>query len=56
MEKTVNEAGNNGGSVTEVLPKMLKALAEGYEKADDYNRPAIEYTLRKVYAFFTSKP
>jgi hypothetical protein len=35
--------------------KMLKALAEGYEKADAYNKAAIEYTLRKVYAFFTSK-
>jgi hypothetical protein len=30
--------------------KVLKRLAARYESADAYNRPAIEYTLRKVFA------
>jgi hypothetical protein len=36
------------------LIRSLKALAEGYEKADAYNRPAIGWYLRKVFRAFNS--
>ena len=45
VEKEITEKGPRGD-----LKRSLKKLADRYESADDYSRPAIEYTLRKVYA------
>jgi hypothetical protein len=34
----------------EQIKKALKTLADRYDGADDYNKPAIGFYLRKIYA------
>ena len=51
--ESLNEPKTYMGSVTVGLPKStvrdLKTLLARYDAADDYNRPAIGWTLRRFY-------
>jgi hypothetical protein len=38
------------------LLKALKTLAARYEAADAYNRPAIEFELRRQFGLYLSEP
>lgn len=56
MTETTNIHGTDGRNLTVVLPERLKSLstlAERYKTADDYNRPAVEFMLRKAFKDMT---
>ena len=51
MQRTVNEARNEGGSVTEALPgrrRQLITLMKVYEQADPYYRAALRPIIKTV--------